>query len=72
MADVSNFKSKERSNVELPNIRVSEIGNQNWKNWFLSNGRYGDWKNCEKCRISNGGKIANLPIFLKKFWFFKL
>ena len=29
MADVSNLKINERSNVERPNLRVTEIGNKN-------------------------------------------
>ena len=34
MADVSNLKINERSNVERPNLRVTKIGNENCENWF--------------------------------------
>ena len=32
MADVLNLKINERSNVERPNIRVTEMGNKNEEN----------------------------------------
>ena len=31
MANISNLKIKERSNVEWPNLRVSTVQNENWK-----------------------------------------
>ena len=32
MADISNLKINERSNIERPNLRVTEIGDKNWEN----------------------------------------
>ena len=47
IADVTNLKINERSNVEWPNLPVTEVGNQNLKNWFMTKGKYESWKNCE-------------------------
>ena len=32
MADVSNLKINEWSNIERPNLQVTKIGNENWQN----------------------------------------
>ena len=47
MADVSNLKINERSNVERPNLRVTKIANKNWESWFISKGKYENSQNCE-------------------------
>ena len=31
MANISNFKIKERSNVERPNLRLTTLENENWE-----------------------------------------
>ena len=62
MVDISNLKINERSNVERPNLRVTEIGNKNWEHWFISKGKYENWQNYEKCEMSNGRTIPKLPI----------
>ena len=67
MVDFSKLRFHERSYVERPNllVLVTTIGNKNWKNWFISNGKYENWENCEQCGISNG--LAKLPILRAKF-----
>ena len=40
MADVSNLKINERANVERTNLRVTEIENKSWENWFIWKGKY--------------------------------
>ena len=47
MFDVLNLKINERSNVELPNLRVNKIWNKNWEIWFILKGKYKNWQNCE-------------------------
>ena len=47
MADVLNLEIHERSNGEPPNLGVTKIGNDNWENWFISKGKYKNWRNCE-------------------------
>ena len=37
MADVSNLKINERSNVELPNLRITKIENESWENFLTEN-----------------------------------
>ena len=68
-ADISYLKINEGSNVEQLNLRVTKIGHKNWENWFLAKGKYENWKNCEKCGISNGRIISELSIFEAKVWF---
>ena len=53
MIEVSELRIHERSNVERPNF--SKIGNKTWENWFISQGKYKNWKNCD----TNNSKIAN-------------
>ena len=60
MADGSDLKINERSNVERPKLRVTEIGNKNWEKWFMSKGKYENWWNCEKCGISKDQQFQNL------------
>ena len=74
MEDVSKLRIHERGNVERLNllILVTKIGNKNWKNWFIFNGKYENWQNCKQCGISNGRTILKLPILGVKFWFTKL
>ena len=36
MAEVSNSKINERSNVKRLNLRVTKRGNGNWERWFIS------------------------------------
>ena len=31
MANISNFKINERSNVEMPNLRLTTLENENWE-----------------------------------------
>ena len=69
MAKVSNFKINERSNVERSNLWVTKTGNKNWKNWFISEGKYENRQNCENWKISNKRIIPKLPIF--GFWNWK-
>ena len=59
MADFSNLKINERSNVELPKLRVNKVENKKWI-WELAKLRV--VRNIEKMGES---KIA-------KFWFYKL
>ena len=40
MSDISNLNINERSNVEPPNLRVTEIRSKIWENWFISKGKY--------------------------------
>ena len=47
MADVLNLKINKRLNVERPNLRVSNIGNQNWENWFIAKGKCENWDICQ-------------------------
>ena len=47
MADGSDLKIKERSNVEGLNLWVTKIWNNNLKNWFILRGKFEHWKNCE-------------------------
>ena len=47
MADVSNLKINERTNVERLNLRVAKIGNKNCENGFITKGKYENWRNCE-------------------------
>ena len=35
MADVSNLRINQRSNVEWPNFRITRIGNKNLENLYL-------------------------------------
>ena len=51
---------------------LTRIGNENWENWFISNGKYENWENCEQCGILNGRTIRKLPILRAKFWFFQM
>ena len=72
MANVSNLRINQRSNVERPNLRVTKIGNKNLEDWFVSKGENKNWQNCEQCGISNGRRTSKLLIFGVKFWFAKL
>ena len=60
MANISNLKINERSNVEWPNLRVTTIENENWKvlyqseieikmkiETFISKGKYENRQNCD-------------------------
>ena len=54
MAAISNLKINEHSNVNRLNLRVTKVGNKNRENWFISKGKYENWK----WRMRNQ-KIAN-------------
>ena len=45
IADVE-LKIKKCLNVGW-NLRVDEIENNNWENWFILKGKYTNWQNCE-------------------------
>ena len=74
MIDISKLRFHEHWYVERPNllVLVTTIGNKKWENWFISNGNYENWENCEQCGISNGQTIPKLPILRAKFLFSKL
>ena len=57
MAEVSEWRIHESSNVERSNflVLVTKIGNKNWENWFILNGKYKNWQNCD----TNNFKFAN-------------
>ena len=65
MADVSNLKINERSDVEWPNLRVTKILNKNWDNWFISMGEYENYRVVRDIERMHNFKTA-------KFLFYKL
>ena len=67
MANISNLKINERSNVERPNLRSPhykmKIEKIKRRNSFISKGKYENRPICENCGISNRQtipKLANL------------
>ena len=67
MADISNLKIEERSNVERLLLRVPITNNETWEdkesNSFISKGKYKNRQNCEWCEISNGRTIPKFANF---------
>ena len=69
MADISNLKINERSNVERPNLRDTETGNKNWENWFISKGKCenGQIVSSKECRMD--GQFQNWQFLEPNFGF---
>ena len=75
MADVSNLKINERSNVERPYLWVTKIENENWENWYVyiywgANMRIGEISSSAEYWMDE--QLQNLPIFRAQFWFSEL
>ena len=49
MVDVLKLRFHECSNVGRPNsvVLVTTMENKNWEIWFISNGKYENWENCD-------------------------
>ena len=68
MADISNLKINESSNVERPSLRElleykMKIVIIKRRNSFILKGKYENRENCESCGISNGRTIPKLAHF---------
>ena len=64
MAEISNLKINERSDIEWPNSRVTKIDNKNSDDWFMSIGKYENWQNYEESGYRKDGQFQKCSILV--------